>query len=246
MNALCLLGITKCAFSLLCKYATIKGCDVEVRLNPMEVHAIEESLAAKLPIVVTAKKNRKRLNWVEGSGGVCYCLLNGTNGLGVDFFAALPLADGSGICLYNAQQKVEAASLRSVSAKILLYKADIRPACLPAHSICVRGLFSILASYDEQSEVLPEDTFVLSYRQHAAFHGTLSVHPACKTWVDVNFDSVGTICSLTSVARIADDILEKRTIKKFVSVAAFKAFCDEKKCPLAQEDEVRVVAEADV
>ncbi len=248
VNARLLLGVTSCSFSKLCKHAAVSGCKMQVHLRPMEVHAIEESLSPGLPVVVTTKKNRRRLNWLEGNEGVGYCLLNGTSGFGVDVFAALPLADGSGgFCLYNAQQKVEASSLGSVSAKKLLGKADVRPLCLPAGSVCVRGLFSILASYNQNAEALPMDTFVLSYRQHDAFHGALSVHPACKTWVDVNFDNVSTVRLLKSVARIADAILEKRaSAGKFVSVAAFKAFCDEKKCPLAQEDEVRVVAEANV
>jgi hypothetical protein len=69
---------------------------------------------------------------------------------------------------------------------------------------------------------------VLSYRQHAAFHGTLSLHPACKTWIDVNFDNVTTIKLLKSVAAIASDIMVQRDVAKFVNLALFKAFCSQK------------------
>jgi hypothetical protein len=127
---------------------------------------------------------------------------------------------------------------------MLLEKADVRPRCLPPGSVCVRGLFSILASCNQSPDELPEDTFVLSYRQHAAFHGTLSLHPACKTWIDVNFDNISTIKLLNSVAAIARDIVVKRNVAKFVNLVAFKTFCTEMKNPLSAEDELRVVAEA--
>jgi hypothetical protein len=84
----------------------------------------------------------------------------------------LPLADGlGGLSLHNAQQKVEAAALRSVKASALLENANILPNC------SVRGLFSILASFNEGPDELPNDSFVLSYRQHSAFHGLLANHP---------------------------------------------------------------------
>jgi hypothetical protein len=90
----------------------------------------------------------------------------------------LPLADGlGGLSLHNAQQKVEAAALRSVKASALLENANILPNCLPAKSRSVRGLFSILASFNEGPDELPNDSFVLSYRQHSAFHGLLANHP---------------------------------------------------------------------
>ncbi len=247
VNALLLIGQQKCEFSALCGQAasaTVNGCCVEVTLCAMKVYAIHELLCVDLPVRVTDRKNGTTLNWIDGnSDGVRYCLLNGTSGKGVDMFAALPLADGSGgVCCYTAQQKVEAASLGAVTATKLLEKALITPACLPAGSKCVRGLFSILASYNQSGDVLPQDSFVLSYRQHASFHGSLSSHPACKTWVDVNFDNISTIRLLKSVARIAAQIIEQRKAEKFISVAAFKAFCGEQDCSLSVEDELRVVA----
>ena len=210
VNALLLLDMTQCPFSLLCQHAIRNGCDVEVLLCPMEVHAICESLDANLKPVVTDKKHNMSLDWVQGSpSGVRYCLLNGTSGQGVDMFSALPLADSlpGALCLYNAQQKVVSASLGSAVASKLLAKADVRPLCLPAGSLCIRGLFSIMASFTQSADDLPSNSFVLSYRQHEAFHGSLAGHPACKTWVDVNFDNRSTLRLLSSVRVLAENVV---------------------------------------
>jgi hypothetical protein len=122
VNALVLLGYTTCPFSALCKHAAIQGCDVSVRLRSMEVHAIQETLSPELPEVVTETRRHRRINWLRGSPeGVGYCLVNGTNGCGMDMFSALALDGSDGFCLYNAQQ--EGKSLGSVSAAVLLEKA---------------------------------------------------------------------------------------------------------------------------
>ena len=146
--------------------------------------------------------------------------------------------------LYNDQRKVKASALGASTATALLEKASIEPECLPPGSSCVRGLFSILASFTGSSDAIPFDCCVLSYRQHAALHGTLAVHPACKTYVDVNYDNVSTLRMLKSAARIATDIIERRKEAKFVDVEAFVTFCREKGQEVGDEDLCRVVAEA--
>jgi hypothetical protein len=120
------------------------------------VYAIIEIIGLDLPETVTEKVHNKKLNWLHGSqDGIRYCLLNRTGGKGVDMFCALPLADGSGgVCLYNAQQKVEAAALGAGKASTLLEKAKVLPRCLSPNSCCVRGLFSILASFNQDQETL--------------------------------------------------------------------------------------------
>jgi hypothetical protein len=211
----------------------------------MEVHAIEEELTSELDVTVTERLERRKLNWVKGDAGIRYCLVNGAGGKGVDFFSALPKADGNGgLVLYNDQRKVVASALGARTATALLNKARIVPKCLPEGSLCVRGLFSILASFNGSSDDLPEDCCVLSYRQHAAHHGTLALHPACKTYVDINYDNVSTVRMLKSVEGIASSIIQHRLDKKFVGVEAFVAFCKQNGETLSDEDRVRVVAEA--
>jgi len=216
---------------------------MEVTLCPVEVYAIHESISSELPQIVTDKKTDKQLRWCSGSQeGIRYCLLNGTSGMGVDVFCALPLANGSGgLCLYNSQQKAVAAALGSVSAKKLLEKENISPKCMPQNSCCVRGLFSILATFNQDVEDLPNDSFVMSYRQHGVFHGSLANHPACKTWVDVNLDNVSTLRLLKSVTSIVDKIVEQRRVKKFRDVEDFAAFCKERKLEISDDDRLCVV-----
>lgn len=245
VNSLLLLGVRQCLFSRLCQHAVVRGCNFEVALHPVEVHAIHESLAVDLPSTVTETMHRAQLDWVRGSSdGRRYCLINGTNGAGVDVFCALPLADDSGgLCLFNAQNKVVAASLGSTTASNLLAKAHIVPACLPAGSRCVRGLLSIMASFNQEADTLDgADCFVLSHRQHELFHGTLAAHPACKTWVDVNVDNVSTLRLLTSVDSLAAEIVHTRKLNKFTSVQHFAQWCGEQGANLSAEDQSRVVA----
>jgi hypothetical protein len=233
VNALALLGQRTSLFIRLCRHSVLHGCYYEVELRPLEVHAVQEALSAT---TVTETKNHRPLNWLNGDGGVSYCLLNGTGGKGVDIFCALPLVNaGGGLLLYLDQRKMEATSLGSVSATRLLEKANIVPTCLPANSKIVRGLFSILASFDKDSDQLPRDCFVLSHLQHKAYHGTLWSHPACRPFVDVNFDNLSTLRLLKSVKSVAVMIISQRVCVQICvcgrvcSVAAKKAAqCQEK------------------
>ena len=244
VNSLLALGHDAVPFSRLLRGSVVRGCSTEVQLFPMEVHAIEEELTSELGVTVTERHHRRSLNWVNGDAGIRYCLVNGAGGKGVDFFSALPKADGEGVVLYDDQRKVVASALGARTATALLEKARIVPECLPQGSRCVRGLFSILASFNGSLDGAPDDCCVLSYRQHAALHGTLAVHPACKTYVDVNYDNVSTLRMLKSVGGIAADIIERRKEAKFVSVEAFVTFCREKGHEVGDEDLCRVVAEA--
>jgi hypothetical protein len=213
----------------------------------MEVHAIEEALSVELPAIVTEKKDHKKLNWVTGDRGICYCIINGTGGRGVDVFCALPLVSPKGATLlYLDQRKVEARALGERTAGNLLSKALIVPKCLPPQTSTVRGLFSLLSSFNQAPGTLPVDTFVLSYRQHGAFHGTLVSHPACRSFVDVNYDNISTLRLLKSVAVLAEAVVEKRRVSKFTSVVEFADFCKSRGRMLSEEDLARVAAYADV
>jgi hypothetical protein len=186
------------------------------------------------------KRTHGTINWRDGDKGVRYAVLNGVSGEGVDFFAALPLADGSGrMVMYEDQRKVVAAALSEHTPAKLIDRARIMPKCLPSGSICVSGLFSILASFDGGD--IPLNSIVLSYRQHREFFGTLSNHPACKTFVDVNNDNESTLRLLKSIAPIAATIVERRTCKL---VEAFVQFCEANGCHLSDDDRIRVVAHA--
>lgn len=245
VNSLLVLGHNAVPFSRLLRGSVVRGCSTEVQLVPMEVHAIEEELTSGLGPMVTERQHRRSLDWVNGDAGIRYCLVNGSGGKGVDFFSAVPLAGGSGgLVLYNDQRKVVASALGARTATALLKKAKVVPQCLPARSRCVRGLFSVLASFNGSYYDIPEDCCVLSYRQHAAFHGTLGLHPACKTYVDVNYDNVSTLRMLKSVEAIASDIVDCRRVEKFVGVEAFVAFCRQHGKVLSDEDRLRIVAEA--
>jgi len=245
VNALLLLGSATVPFSWLCLHAAMNGCNYNVELRAMEVHAIEDPLSAAFPKTVNEKKDHRLLNWLTGDGGVWYCLINGTRGRGVDVFSALPLAGaGGGVLLYLDQRKVEAKALGALTARNLLAKADIVPNCLPANSKVVRGLFSLLSSFNQQTDQLPKDTFVLSYHQHHSYHGTLSGHPACRSFVDVNFDNVSTLRLLKSVASVADEVIVRRATAKFESVESFAVFCQQHGRPLSEADAHRVAAYA--
>ena len=84
---------------------------------------------------------------------------------------------------------------------------------------------------------------MLSYRQHSAFHGTLALHPACKTYVDINNDNLSTLCMLTSVKKIVKQIVEQRNKEQFKSVENFVTFCSRLGQVLSDEDCNRVIAE---
>jgi hypothetical protein len=245
VNALLLLGHEVMEFQRVFRGGVVNGCNNRVCLKPMEIHAIEEELSVKLGAIVIERLNRRKLCWISGDAGVFYCLINGVGGKGVDFFAALPLDGGSGaMMLYNDQRKIVASVLGAKSATNLLEKALILPLCLPYGSKCVRGLFSVLASFNQKENTIPEDCCVLSYRQHVAFHGTLSLHPACKTFVDVNYDNVSTLRLLKSIGNIVDKIVEERKRKFFSSSTIFADFCAANGHNLSEEDILRVVAEA--
>jgi hypothetical protein len=146
--------------------------------------------------------------------------------------------------LYLDQRKVEARALGAPTAGNLLSKADIVPTCLPAHSRTVRGLFSVLASFNQATNNLPNDTFVLSFRQHEAFHGTLASHPACRAFVDVNYDNISTLRLLKSVAMVAEEVIKRRAVSKFESVEQFAEFCQQCGYVLSDDDRARVAAYA--
>jgi hypothetical protein len=247
VNSLLVLKHTVVPFARLLRGSKLNGCSAEVTLVPMEVHAIRETLNSELSKVVTEKEEHNDLNWVEGNSGIRHCLINGVGGEGVDFFSALPLADGSGgMLLYTDQRKVVAASLGAKVATRLLDKANIKPHVLPRGSRFVRGLFSILASFNGTEGEIPTDCCVLSYREHSEFHGTLAVHPACKTYVDINYDNVSTLCMLKSVKKIAKIIIHQRRAKPFHDVKSFAEFCTTQGALLLDEDRLRVIAEARV
>jgi hypothetical protein len=247
VNARVLLGFQEIVFSKLCGGAVTNGSNHVVKLFPMEVHAIEEALSVELPAIVTEKKDHRKLNWVTGDKGICYCIINGTGGRGVDVFCALPLVSPKGaMLLYLDQRKVEARALGERTAGNLLSKALIVPKCLPPQTSTVRGLFSVLSSFNQAPGTLPLDTFVLSYRQHGAFHGTLVSHPACRSFVDVNYDNISTLRLLKSVAVLAEAVVEKRRVSKFTSVVEFADFCKSLGRMLSEEDSARVAAYADL
>jgi hypothetical protein len=122
----------------------------------------------------------------------------------------------------------------------------VRGSCPNAcpREICVSGLFSILASF-HGGDILP-NSIVLSYLQHRKFLGTLSNHPACKTFVDVNNDNVSTLRLLKSIEDIAATIVERRNKYKFANVDEFVQFCEAKGFHLSDDDRNRVTAHASV
>ena len=120
------------------------------------------------------------------------------------------------------------------------------PSCLPAESIAMPGLFSLLASFNQAADTLPNDTFVLSYRQHNSFHGTLASHPACRSFIDVNYDNISTLRLLKSVAPAAEEAIKRRGVSKFESVEQFAVFCKQCGCVLSDDDRARVAAYANI
>ena len=190
VNSLKLLGIDKIKMEDLFKGAEVKDCQDVVKLSPMEVHKIEESLSRELKAKVTETLHRRELNWLHGGdGGIRYCLINGTGGQGVDFFATLCMSDESerSLIIYNDQRHMVSSTFGSKRAQDLFSDANILPKCLPSSSKCVRGIFSTLSLFKESFEDrIPDDCVILSHEQSKRFHCALSVHPACKTFGDSN------------------------------------------------------------
>jgi hypothetical protein len=78
VNSLMFLGQKEALFSDLCRGAVANGCDMEVTLCPIEVHAIVECISPEVSKTVTDKLDGRKLNWLHGSKeGIRYCLLNG-------------------------------------------------------------------------------------------------------------------------------------------------------------------------
>ena len=249
VNALQIMGTHELSFKELCDHSVRNGCDYVVSLVPMHVHEIEQEISRSLPKKVTEKAHNKQINWLEGdevNGNlVRYCLLNGNNGAGVDVFAALPMVNSSSesVLLYCDQRKVVADSLGQKTVQKLIKKATIKPDILPEGSECVRGLFSILASFNGKPADIEEDSFVLSYKQHREFYGeSLSYHPACRTYIDVNNDNKSTLLLLTSINKEkVDDILSRRDENKFSSREDFVDFCRNKlDTDLTDDDKSRI------
>ena len=130
------------------------------------------------------------------------------------------------VLLYCDQRKV-VDSLGQKKVKELIKKATIIPNILPQGSVCVRGLFSILASFDGSPGDIEKDSFVLSYKQHRQFYGeSLSYHPACRTYIDVNHDNKSTLALLTAIKKgMVEAILSRRNKNKFSSREDFVDFC---------------------
>lgn len=201
----------------------------------MEVHRILEHVQKSTDGIMTVSDSNRRISWLCGDGGIYYCMVNGASGAGIDIAAALPLKASGGLLWYVDQR-------RSVAKNIAMNAAAlVTPSCLPAGSVVVCGLFHRLASFNDVSELLPYNTFVLSYRNHEAFHGSLSYHPASRPHVNVNHDNVSALRLLKSVVPIVDDILARRREAMFRDVNDFIAFCQEKGCSLMESETDRIV-----
>ena len=232
-------------FRHLCEHAAINGCDQIVDLRPMEVKRITQHLSTELPKMVTASPSGTTIDWVNGDersdGLVTYCLLNGTSGEGVDIFCALKLSDSKELLFYADQRKRVAKTLGPVSANEWIQRAAIIPRCLGEEADYVLGLFSLLSSYRHQPDTLFKDSFVLSYIQHKDFHGCLWSHPAASPCIDVNLDNMSTLKLLTSVAKIVDQIVERRKHSPFQDLEDFTASCSKFGCTLSEDDSKRCI-----
>ena len=255
VNSFIMLGKTQLKFSELCRGAVCNGCQHLVSLVPMEVHEICEEFSVGVGEEVTVKKQNREINWLKGDvqkdNRVRYCLINGTSGKGLDVFAALDLVVDSSaqsavdstkqspVLLYCDQRKVEAAPLGVKKATDLIKRATIKPK-LPEASKCVCGLFSILTSFNGSEDDIPEDSFVLSYKQHREFYGrSLSYHPACRTYIDVNHDNKSTLALLKSIKDVGA-VLERRKRRKFESKDDFLSFCKGINASLDKNEESRI------
>lgn len=239
VNSFIRLGVKTVKVKSLCEGAVVNGCNQLVDLHPMEVRQIVETLDTDLGKTVTGTPERQTLNWVDGDDGVHYCLINGTSGEGVDIFCALHLNKSDRVLFYADQRKRVASALGVVTATDLIQKAAIVPVFLGEDADYVLGLFSLLATYHHEASDLFEDSFVLSYAQHQAFHGCLSSHPACSPCVDVNFCNISTLRLLTSVASIAKKIVTARSKQQFESLNGFIDFCKHAGYTLSPQDALR-------
>ncbi len=227
------------SFSLVCTGAAVNGCSDKVKLRHMRVMETDAKFGRELPNEVSEKDNgSNKVDWLQTG----WVLLNGAGGIGVDIFFALPLANGLGHVVCADQRKREAGSLGEKRAAAQVEKARSRPRCLSEQSKLVVGLFSMFPSYEQGADDLPDDCFVVSFREHQAYHGCLTLHPASSPCVDVNRDNQSTLELLQNVnATLAKAVMARRDLHPFVDICDFKNFLKSKKVALSEVDEERVI-----
>jgi hypothetical protein len=226
-------------FSMVCSGASINGCAYNVLLRPMRVMEIDAEFGVDLKACVSEKGNvSHQVNWLmEG-----WVLLNGAGGTGVDIFFALCLEDGSGHLVCSDQRKREAGSFGAKRAETLWRKAHQIPACLSASSKVIVGLFSMFPSYNRATDSLPDDCFVVSFREHQNYHACLVLHPASSPCVDVNRDNQSMLSLLGSVnVDLAKAIIDRREQSPFADISDFKSFLKTREVTLNDVDEERVI-----
>jgi hypothetical protein len=226
-------------FSLVCSGASVNGCAYDILLRPMRVMETDAKFGVDLKASVPEKENLSHhVNWLtEG-----WVLLNGSGGTGVDIFFALCLADGSGHVVCSDQRKREAGSFGAKRAENLWGKAHQIPLCLSTNSKVIVGLFSMFPSYNRATDSLPDDCFVVSFREHQDYHGCLVLHPASSPCVDVNRDNQSMLILLDSVnVEIARAIIAHREHSPFANISDFKSFLKTKEVMLNDVDAERVI-----
>ena len=88
------------------------------------------------------------------------------------------------------------------------------------------------------TRALPTDSFVVSFAEHAVYHGSLAFHPASSPCIDVNRCGITKLRLLSSISARAGEIMDNRP---FQSLGAFKKFVGD---GLSAEDAERVIVYA--
>jgi hypothetical protein len=239
INALQILGHNMCSFTWICDGALTSGCNYLVDLKPMEVRATTDLLSPDSGATVNERDSNKPIPWLHGTDSTGFVMVNGANGRALDVFFCLPLHGTRGVLFCGDQRKYSSQGIGEWRATDLLQAIRAQaPRCLPEGSHVVAALFSLFPSFNVEADAdgaLPGDSFVVSFAEHAFYHGSLAFHPASSPCIDVNRCGIAKLRLLSSIAGRAQEIVEGRP---FASLDQFKAIAGDS---LSAEDAERLI-----
>eukprot|EP00039_Didymoeca_costata_P017664 m.328982 g.328982 ORF g.328982 m.328982 type:complete len:989 (+) comp16566_c0_seq26:227-3193(+) len=221
--------------------AESNGCDVLVKLTPVKVVEIKETLSNKMTTksFVFGVEHNDRLPCLHNptSDEDNFVFLNGKSGKGVDIFTSFPKPHGNGIVLYLDQRKRVAKTMAQSAMDEILREMQAVAPQISAESVCVFGVCNMMSSVRAD---LPNNSFHLSFDILEKFYGSFVGHPACSPGINVNFANKSTLMLLKSIKAIVDAIVERRESKHFDNIDVFKEFCSTLNHRLSAKDEERV------
>jgi hypothetical protein len=219
-------------------------------LHPMKVAQATEALNPTHVLTnITCKHTNKRHQWILDNDGISWVVQNGSSGKGADIF--FPLDAGTPESSLHSWFLV--VDQRKREALISFATAAIQGYVQKAHSVCpskevaaemgltgepIIAIFSLLASTSPKANI-PDNSVVISYTDHDAYHGTLSGHPAACAGIDINYGNKSSL-QLLFKADVVEVLLEARSEQLF-SPETFSDFLEKNGVQLSEQQKCRIV-----